>query len=314
MGNGAADKEKGVGVSEDTSSNGEENGTKGSSISNIAKDNRGSATVGGEDVNALDLCAEKQTLTEIVAEIQKPRKKYLLRDTYKNFGEQENACKRSCYLYVGNLSFFTSEDEIHGHFSKVGDVIQIIMGLNKNTKKPCGFCFVQYATHHEAVSARRVLNTSVIDGRIIKVEVDPGFVEGRQFGRGGSGGQVRDDMRKGFDDARGGEGGGLAAKAQLDAQLSSRRWDPRGGPRGPMRPPPFRGGFRGRGGWGGYGHSRHPPRGYNRRPPPNRNRGYGGRDEGRGMKRGRNHYDEERPSSARPQKFRRQERDVDDDE
>ena len=53
---------------------------------------------------------------------------------------------------------------------KVGDVIQIIMGLNKTQRNRS---LLQYATHHEAVSARRVLNTRVIDGRIIKVEVDP---------------------------------------------------------------------------------------------------------------------------------------------
>jgi nuclear cap-binding protein subunit 2 len=38
---------------------------------------------------------------------------------------------------VGNLSFFTTEEQIHELFSRAGDVKRIIMGLDKATKTPC---------------------------------------------------------------------------------------------------------------------------------------------------------------------------------
>lgn len=50
----------------------------------------------------------------------------------------------STTLYVGNLSFYTTEEQIHELFSKCGDVKRIIMGLDSMKKTPCGFCFVEY--------------------------------------------------------------------------------------------------------------------------------------------------------------------------
>ena len=68
------------------------------------------------------------------------------------------------------------------------------MGLNKNTKTPCGFCFVEYFTREDAARAVDLLNNTILDNRVIRVDWDPGFVEGRQFGRGYSGGQKRDEF------------------------------------------------------------------------------------------------------------------------
>jgi len=49
----------------------------------------------------------------------------------------------STTLYVGNLSFYTTEEQIYEIFSKCGEIKRIIMGLDRNTKTPCGFCFVE---------------------------------------------------------------------------------------------------------------------------------------------------------------------------
>lgn len=49
----------------------------------------------------------------------------------------------SATLYVGNLSFFTTEEQIYELFQRAGDVKRVIMGLNRQTKTPCGFCFVE---------------------------------------------------------------------------------------------------------------------------------------------------------------------------
>lgn len=57
---------------------------------------------------------------------------------------QEKSLKISSTLYVGNLSFYTTEEQIQELFSKCGDVKRIVMGLDKIKKTPCGFCFVEY--------------------------------------------------------------------------------------------------------------------------------------------------------------------------
>lgn len=49
-------------------------------------------------------------------------------------------------------------------------------------------------------------NGTKLDERIIRCDLDPGFKEGRQFGRGRSGGQVRDEYRTEYDAGRGGWG------------------------------------------------------------------------------------------------------------
>ena len=49
----------------------------------------------------------------------------------------------SSTVYVGNLSFFSSEEQIYQLFSRIGEIKRIIMGLDRNAKTPCGFCFVE---------------------------------------------------------------------------------------------------------------------------------------------------------------------------
>ena len=52
----------------------------------------------------------------------------------------------------------------------------------------------------------KYINGTKLDGRRIRCDWDVGFVEGRQFGRGQLGGQVRDKYRTDFDQGRGGFG------------------------------------------------------------------------------------------------------------
>ncbi|CAM9477653.1 unnamed protein product, partial [Laminaria digitata] len=81
------------------------------------------------------------------------------------------------------------------------------MGLDRVKKSPCGFCFVEFAKHSDTLMAITCLDGTALDERIIKVGIDPGFKQGRQYGRGMSGGQVRDETRATNDPARGGMGG-----------------------------------------------------------------------------------------------------------
>ena len=117
--------------------------------------------------------------------------------------------KNSTTLYVGNLSFYTSEDQIYELFSRVGEVKKVTMGLNRFKKSPCGFCFVEFPSHEVAANAISILNTTTLDDRIIRVDWDAGVEDGRQYGRGQTGDQWRDDFREDYDPARGGQGRAL---------------------------------------------------------------------------------------------------------
>lgn len=87
---------------------------------------------------------------------------------------------QSTTLYVGNLSFYTREEQIYELFSSAGHIVRVIMGLNANTKTPCGFCFVEFRTHREAECARYTLSGRKLDDRIIAIDFDQQFEEGRQ--------------------------------------------------------------------------------------------------------------------------------------
>jgi nuclear cap-binding protein subunit 2 len=136
------------------------------------------------------------------------KKEYWDRQTFKSLEEQQEAMKQSSTLYVGNLSFFTSETQIYELFSVVGPVKAVIMGLDRFKKTPCGFCFVEYFLKEHAQACSNFISGTKLDQRVIRCELDGGFQEGRQYGRGNSGGQVRDDRRskEDYDPGRGGYG------------------------------------------------------------------------------------------------------------
>jgi RNA recognition motif-containing protein len=75
----------------------------------------------------------------------------------------------------------------------VGRVKRIHMGLDKVKRTPCGFCFVIYYRRADALAAIKYLNGTLLDGRLIRVDIDYGYEEDRKWGRGRSGGQVSRD-------------------------------------------------------------------------------------------------------------------------
>ncbi|CAB99394.1 nuclear cap-binding complex small subunit [Schizosaccharomyces pombe] len=128
---------------------------------------------------------------------------YLIR-RFKNDLRALDAVKQSNCVYVGNLSFYTTEEQIYALFSKCGEIRRIIMGVDRFTKTPCGFCFVEYFENQDALDSLKYISRTSLDERIIRADLDHGYEEGRQYGRGASGGQVRDEMREEFDPGRGG--------------------------------------------------------------------------------------------------------------
>ncbi|KAF2272397.1 nuclear cap-binding protein subunit 2 [Westerdykella ornata] len=120
--------------------------------------------------------------------------------------DPEEKLKDATTLYVGNLSFYTTEEQIHELFSKCGEIKRLVMGLDRYQKTPCGFCFVEYYTHQDALDCMKYIGGTKLDERVIRTDLDEGFTEGRQYGRGKSGGQVRDEYRDTYDPGRGGYG------------------------------------------------------------------------------------------------------------
>ncbi|KAF3035145.1 nuclear cap binding complex subunit [Didymella heteroderae] len=120
--------------------------------------------------------------------------------------DPEDKLKDATTLYVGNLSFYTTEEQIHELFSKCGEIKRLVMGLDRFQKTPCGFCFVEYYTHQDALDCMKYIGGTKLDERVIRTDLDEGFAEGRQYGRGKSGGQVRDEYRNEYDPGRGGYG------------------------------------------------------------------------------------------------------------
>ena len=85
-----------------------------------------------------------------------------------NRQEQEKRLLNSSTLYIGNLSFYTSEEQILELFSMAGDVKRIVMGLDKYKKTPCGFCFVEYYVRPDAEMAMRSRASRVYSDRFVR--------------------------------------------------------------------------------------------------------------------------------------------------
>ncbi|XP_019432130.1 PREDICTED: nuclear cap-binding protein subunit 2-like [Lupinus angustifolius] len=136
-----------------------------------------------------------------------------------NQEEFEYALLTSTTVYVGNMSFYTTEEQVYELFSRAGEIKKIIMGLDKNTKTPCGFCFILYYSREDTEDACKYISGTILDDRPIRVDFDWGFQEGRQWGRGRSGGQVRDEYRTDYDPGRGGYGKLVQKELEVQRQL-----------------------------------------------------------------------------------------------
>ena len=86
-------------------------------------------------------------------------------------------------LYVGNLPFSASEDEVRELFAKHGTVISVNLINDRDTGRPRGFGFVEMEDHTAAMGA---LDGYEMDGRNLRVNVAED--KRRDSNRGGGGG------------------------------------------------------------------------------------------------------------------------------
>ena len=93
-------------------------------------------------------------------------------------------------LYVGNLSFQTTEGDLQRLFEPVGRVVSCSIIMDKFTNKSRGFGFVEMSSQEEATKAISEFNGKEVDGRALTVnEAKPREERPRgNFGGGGYGG------------------------------------------------------------------------------------------------------------------------------
>lgn len=93
-------------------------------------------------------------------------------------------------LFVGNLSFKTTENDIQDAFAAHGTVMETNLMLDRATGRSRGFAFVTMSTAEEAQNAIRALHGSELDGRTLTVNIarpreESATAGGRRgFGRG----------------------------------------------------------------------------------------------------------------------------------
>ncbi|MCD6379441.1 RNA-binding protein [bacterium] len=73
-------------------------------------------------------------------------------------------------IYVGNLPFSTSNDDLNGLFAEFGEVISAKVIRDKFTDRSRGFGFVEMENDEEADKAIAALNEKEIDGRALKID------------------------------------------------------------------------------------------------------------------------------------------------
>lgn len=101
-------------------------------------------------------------------------------------------------LYVGNLSFHTTEDSLRTAFMAHGEVDEVRVVTDRETGRSRGFAFVSMADAASAKRAIESMNGTTLDSRELRVnEAEERAPRGGGFGGGGGGGF-----------GRGGGGGG----------------------------------------------------------------------------------------------------------
>jgi cold-inducible RNA-binding protein len=102
-------------------------------------------------------------------------------------------------MFVGNLSFNTTQNDLQDAFSAHGTVTEVNLMMDRETGRPRGFGFVTMSTAEEAESAIAALNGKQMDGRDLTVNVAKPREERpagggggrREYGGGGGGGRGR---------------------------------------------------------------------------------------------------------------------------
>jgi RNA recognition motif-containing protein len=126
----------------------------------------------------------------------------------------------STKLYVGNLAFQTTSQELQELFATAGTVESASVVEDRDTGRSRGFAFVEMSTKEEAAAAIDQFNGKEVGGRALKVnEAKP-----RENRSGGGGGRGFGGNRGGFGGNRGGGGGGRSSGGYGGGGSREPRW------------------------------------------------------------------------------------------
>ena len=106
----------------------------------------------------------------------------------------------STKLFVGNLSFNNTENDLQDAFAAHGQVVEATLMMDRMTGRSRGFAFVTYSTPEEAQKAIEAMNGAQVDGRALTVNI----ARPKEERPPGGGGRDRGPRREGG----GGYGGG----------------------------------------------------------------------------------------------------------
>ena len=110
-----------------------------------------------------------------------------------NFGAQSRSYRTSQNmnnkLFVGNLSFNTTENDLQDAFAAHGTVVEANLMVDRTSGRPRGFAFVTMGSEEEAQKAMNAMNGADLDGRNLTVNVARPREERSGGGGGGRGGQ-----------------------------------------------------------------------------------------------------------------------------
>ena len=93
-------------------------------------------------------------------------------------------------LYVGNLSFDTTDQDLEQAFAEHGEVASAVVVKDRDTNRSRGFGFVEFAQEADAQKAKEAMNGTDLGGRALKVDEARAPKE-RSRGGGGGGGYNR---------------------------------------------------------------------------------------------------------------------------
>jgi RNA recognition motif-containing protein len=95
-------------------------------------------------------------------------------------------------LYVGNIPFNSTEEDLRELFSRHGDVERVSVITDRETGRPRGFAFVEFADASAATAAIRALDGTQLGGRALRVNE---AMEKPRSGGGDRGGFGRSNSR-----------------------------------------------------------------------------------------------------------------------
>src|SRR6185436_2427905 len=123
----------------------------------------------------------------------------------------------SSKVFVGNLDFNTTKSEVQNLFAEIGEIRDVYLPMDRQSGRPRGFAFVEFASDEDAAKAIEKFNGYQLSGRALRVNAaeDRPRTGGGRPGGGGARPSYGGDFSGGGGDFGGGGGyGGGGGKAK----------------------------------------------------------------------------------------------------